>query len=68
MTWAKVIELPAEEGYAADVMPVNGSVFIAADCPRAYEAAMKHCERVITLDLSEFVKMDGGLTCLSLRY
>ena len=68
LTWAKVIELPAEEGYAADVMPVNGSVFIAADCPRAYEAAMKHCERVITLDLSEFVKMDGGLTCLSLRY
>ncbi len=68
LTWAKVIELPPEEGYAADVMPVNGAVFVAADCPRAYEAAIECCERVITLDLSEFVKMDGGLTCLSLRY
>lgn len=68
LTWAKVIELPPEEGYAADVMPVNGAIFIASDCPRALEAAMQHCERVITLDLSEFVKMDGGLTCLSLRY
>lgn len=68
LTWAKVIDLPPEEGYAADVMPVNGVVFIAANCPRALEAATEHCERVITLDLSEFVKMDGGLTCLSLRY
>ena len=68
LTWATVIELPPEEGYAADVMPVNGAVFIAADCPRAYEAASEYTERFITLDLSEFVKMDGGLTCLSLRY
>ncbi|MYE27080.1 MAG: amidinotransferase [Chloroflexi bacterium] len=68
LTWAEVVDLPPEEGRAADVMPVNGSVFIAADCPRAHEAAMIHCERVDTLDLSEFVKMDGGLTCLSLRY
>ena len=68
LTWATVIELPPEEGYAADVMPVNGVVFIAANCPRACEAARQHCEHVVTLDLSEFVKMDGGLTCLSLRY
>ncbi len=68
LTWATVIALPPEEGYAADVMPVNGNVFIAADCPRACEAARKHCAHVIDLDLSEFVKMDGGLTCLSLRY
>lgn len=66
--WAKVIDLPAEEGYAADVMPVNDTVFIAANCPRAYDAATKHCAQVVALDLSEFVKMDGGLTCLSLRY
>ena len=66
--WAQVIDLPLEEGYAADVMPVNDTLFIAANCPIAYEAASQHCERVITLDLSEFVKMDGGLTCLSIRY
>ena len=68
LAWAEVVELPPEEGYAADMMPVNNTLFIAANCPRAYEAAARHCKRVVTLDLSEFVKMDGGLTCLSLRY
>lgn len=68
LAWAEAVDLPAEEGFAADVMPVNDTVFIAANCPRAHEAAARHCQRVQTLDLSEFVKMDGGLTCLSLRY
>jgi len=68
LSWAEVVDLPPEEGYAADVMPVNDTLFIAADCPKACEAASKHWDRIIALDLSEFVKMDGGLTCLSLRY
>ena len=68
LSWARVITLPPEEGYAADVMPVNGTVFVAAHCPVAFKAASKYCDQVIALDMSEFVKMDGGLTCLSLRY
>ena len=66
--WAQVIVLPPDEGHAADLMPVNDTLFVAANCPAAYDAATKHCKRVETLDLGEFVKMDGGLTCLSLRY
>ena len=68
LSWAKVITLPPAEGYAADVMPVNDTLFIAADCPQAYQLAKQYRGSVITLDMSEFVKMDGGLTCLSLRY
>ncbi len=68
LSWARVITLPPEEGFAADVMPVNDTVFVAADCPVAYRAAADYYERVVALDMSEFVKMDGGLTCLSLRY
>ncbi|MDE2777563.1 MAG: amidinotransferase [Chloroflexota bacterium] len=68
LTWAEVIDLPPEEGYAADVMPVNDTLFVAANCPRAFAAASSVCSRVVPLDLSEFVKMDGGVTCLSLRY
>ena len=68
LAWAEVIDLPAEEGYAADVMPVNDTLFIAANCPTAYVAATRRRRRVLELDLSEFVKMDGGLTCLSLRF
>ena len=68
LSWAEVVNLPPEEGYAADVMPVNDTLFIADGCPEAYRAATRYCERVVALDMSEFVKMDGGLTCLSLRY
>ncbi|MCY3779436.1 MAG: amidinotransferase [Chloroflexi bacterium] len=68
LSWARVITLPPEEGHAADVMPVNDTVFVAADCPVAFATAAQYCERVVALDMSEFVKMDGGLTCLSLRY
>ena len=58
-----------EEGFAADVMPVNDTLFIAANCPSArMKPRLAIAGRVVTLDLSEFVKMDGGLTCLSLRY
>lgn len=68
LSWAQVVTLPPEEGHAADVLPVNGKLFVAADCPQALRAAAQHCSQVLALDMSEFVKMDGGLTCLSLRY
>lgn len=68
LSWAQIITLPPEEGHAADVLPVNDTLFIAAGCPQALAAAERHWGRVVALDMSEFVKMDGGLTCLSLRY
>lgn len=68
LDWAEVITLPAEEGYAADTMPVNDTLFLAEGYPAALEIAGRYYEKVITLDMSEFQKMDGGLTCLSLRY
>ena len=68
LSWATVITLPSDEGRAADVMPVNDTLFVAADCPRALHAARDYCDNVVPLDMSEFRKMDGGLTCLSLRY
>ena len=68
LSWAEVISLPPEEGFAADVLPLNDAIIIAAGCPSLRRAAERYWKRVITLDMSEFVKMDGGLTCLSLRY
>lgn len=66
--WAELITLPAEEGYAADLMPVNEAIFIVKGFPTVKAIAGKYSSRVIELDMSEFRKMDGGLTCLSLRY
>jgi len=68
LSWATVITLPAEEGYAADVMPVNDTLFIAKGYPAAVKVARAYYDHIVELDMSEFQKMDGGLTCLSLRY
>ena len=59
--------VPAAETYAANCIRVNDAVLMASGFPAlaARVAALGH--RVITLDVSEFRKMDGGLSCLSLR-
>ncbi|MBK9122153.1 MAG: hypothetical protein IPM16_03385 [Chloroflexi bacterium] len=69
ITFAKVITLPIEEGYAASVLPIDRSTIIIADgYPAVRTLAEQHYANVIALEMSEFEKMDGGLTCLSLRY
>ncbi len=68
LSWTTVVTLPEEEGYAADVMPVNDTLFIAKGYPTALQAAKQYYDKVVELDMSEFQKMDGGLTCMSLRY
>lgn len=65
---AEVVALPPAEAYAANVLPVNDTVLVPAGYPRVAELAARHVPTVIALAMSEFAKMDGGLTCLSLRY
>jgi dimethylargininase len=62
------VPVPEGEAYAANCILVNGRVLVASGFPD-FEAALRSqgCE-VLTLDMSEFRKMDGGLSCLSLRF
>jgi len=58
---------PGDE-YAANCIEVNGRVLIAAGYPR-FEAKLRALDyETIALEMSEFQKMDGGLSCLSLRW
>jgi dimethylargininase len=57
---------PAEEA-AANVLCCNGSLIMAAGFDRTREKLEKRGLSPIVLDVSEARKMDGGLTCLSLR-
>lgn len=61
------IQAPPHEGYCANCIRVNDRVLI----PAGYELTKaKLCGRgyeVIELEMSEFRKLDGGLSCLSLR-
>jgi dimethylargininase len=63
-----LIEIPGDEAYAANCLWINGTVLVAAGFPRTVEALQKAGFAVIPLDVSEFRKLDGGLSCLSLRF
>lgn len=67
-SFADAVLLPQQQAYAADVLPINDALMIPAGFPIVAELGAKHYETVIALEMSEFEKMDGGLTCLSLRY
>ena len=58
---------PGEE-YAANCIRVNDSVLIAAGFPSFGETLDRCGYKTIALEMSEFQKMDGGLSCLSLRF
>lgn len=58
---------PAEE-YAANCVRVNDYVLVAAGYPR-FEAQLGELGyQTILLEMTEFQKMEGGLSCLSLRF
>jgi len=59
---------PADEEYAANCIRVNDHVLVAAGYPKLADALAKLGYDLISLDVSEYRKMDGGLSCLSLRF
>ncbi|MGH8122831.1 MAG: hypothetical protein ACREPT_08665, partial [Rudaea sp.] len=64
----EIMHVVRDEGYAANLLRLNDHVVIAAGFPR-FEKSVRACGcDVIALDMSEFRKMDGALTCLSLRF
>jgi dimethylargininase len=62
-----LVRVADDEAYAANCIGVNGRVLVASGSPRLEEALRRLGYDVVTLDMSEFRKMDGGLSCLSLR-
>lgn len=62
------VVVAAEEGYAANAVRVNDLLLIAAGFPRFEQELRRRGIDVAPLDMSEFRKMDGGLSCLSLRF
>lgn len=63
-----IIEIDKQESYAANCIWVNDRVIIPKGFPKAKKAIEKTGYEIIELDMSEFQKLDGGLSCLSLRY
>ena len=62
------IVVPEDEAYAANCIWVNGTVVVPAGYPTVLARIQEAGYRTITVDVSEFRKLDGGLSCLSLRF
>lgn len=60
--------IDAGEAYAANAVQVNDAVFIAAGYPKLARGLAAQGYRPVALDMSEYAKLDGGLSCLSLRF
>jgi dimethylargininase len=62
------IVVDAAERYAANAVRVNSRVLVASGYPRVVDTLTALGYRPLVLDMGEFEKMDGGLSCLSLRF
>ncbi len=65
---ARQIIIPKEEAYAANCIWVNDKVIVPTGFPKVAEAVQAAGYEVILTDTSEYRKLDGGLSCLSLRF
>lgn len=66
-TYRKYV-IPENEAYAANCIWVNDTVIVPEGYPAVLAAVKAMGYRTITVDTSEFRKLDGGLSCLSLRF
>jgi len=64
----KIIEVPKDESYASNSLWVNGIIIVPKGFPRTLDLIQKAGYKTMEVDVSEFRKLDGGLSCLSLRF
>ncbi len=60
------IPVPDEEPWAANILLVGRTVCLAAEHPRTADLVRKRGHPVEAVQLSEFAKAEGGVTCLSI--
>ena len=64
----ELVRVEPDEDYAANCVRVNDHVLMASGFPVLQKSLENLGYSIIPLDMSEYQKMDGGLSCLSLRF
>lgn len=62
------IPVPAGEEYAANCLRVNDTIIVPEGYPKVLAALQSAGYKTAVCDTSEYRKIDGGLSCLSLRF
>ena len=63
-----VVEVPKGEEYAANCIRVSDAVLVAQGFPKTAALVRGLGHDVLVIEMSEYRKMDGGLSCLSVRW
>jgi dimethylargininase len=63
-----MLAVPDGEDYAANCLWINDKVLVPAGYPHVLDTVQKAGYSTIVCDTSEYKKIDGGLSCLSLRF
>ena len=62
------LHVPQEEPWAANTIRVDDAVCLEEEAPRTVDLVQPYAGSINTLDISEFRKAEGSLSCLSLIY
>ncbi|RLC25720.1 MAG: N(G),N(G)-dimethylarginine dimethylaminohydrolase [Deltaproteobacteria bacterium] len=63
-----ILKVDLKESYAANSVWINDKVLVPKGFPKTAEMIKRAGYQTIEMDVSEFRKLDGGLSCLSLRF
>ena len=63
-----ILEVDPTEAYAANSVWINGTVLTPKGFPKTRSLIESAGYKIREVDVSEFQKLDGGLSCLSLRF
>lgn len=65
-----IIEVEESESYAANCLLINNNLLVPSGFPETMKklTELPHGYQLIELKMTEFEKMDGGLTCLSILF
>ena len=63
-----VLIVPEEENYAANTLTIGETVLMPKGYPKTKEKVQSAGFEIITLDMSEFAKCEGAMTCLSILF
>jgi len=63
-----ILSISEKESYAANCVFINGTVLIPEGFPESKSTIEEAGYQVYEIDVSEFQKLDGGISCLSLRF
>jgi dimethylargininase len=64
----RIVPVDQDESYSANCLALNDNILISKGFPKSRKRVRDLGYNIIELEMSEFRKMDGALTCLSLLF